>query len=134
AGAAAWTGAREPGKTPATTFSAEFLGTLQTLHLLARAEDVAKSQWDGNSHKQKFPGALVYRGVVYDHIQYSNRGQGSAYISGKNKWGLKFNRGNKVPFIDHDGVPFPALVRGLNLNPGCSTPYLPVLRGIAGLD
>src|SRR5439155_1707241 len=82
----------------------EFLGTLQALTLLARGEDVARSQWDGAAHKQKQQGTLVYHGVVYDHIQYSNRGQGSAYIAGKNKWGLKFNRGHKVPLIDHDGL------------------------------
>ena len=76
AGPAAWTGSREPGKAPPVTYSAEFLGTLQAMHLLARAEDVAKSQWDGNFHKQRQQGTLVYRGVVYDHIQYSNRGQG----------------------------------------------------------
>jgi hypothetical protein len=134
AGLAAWTGASNPGKTPALTFSPEFLGTLQSLTLIARAEDVAKSQWDPAAHKQKQQGTLVYRGIVYDHIQYSNRGQGSAHIAGKNKWGLRFNRAHRVPFIDHDGVPFPAPIRSLNLNPGCSTPYLPVLRGIAGMD
>lgn len=133
-GPAAWTGARDPGKTKPLTFSTEFLGTLQSLTLLARADDVAKSQWDGNFHKQKQQGAIVYRGVVYDHVQYSNRGQGSAYIAGKNKWGLKFNDGHRVPFVDHDGVPFPAAIDSLNLNPGGSTPYLPAFRGIGGLD
>ena len=39
-----------------------------------------------------------------------------------------------MPFADHDGVPFPASCHNLDLNPGQSTPYLPVLRGIAGLD
>jgi hypothetical protein len=134
AGPAAWTGSREPGKAPAVTYSTEFLGTLQSMHLLARAEDVAKSQWDPGAHKQKQQGTLVCRGVVYDHIQYSNRGQGSAHIAGKNKWGLKFNHGHGVPFIDHDGVPFPAACGSLNLNPGGSTPYLPIFRGISGLD
>ena len=134
AGPAAWSGSREPGKSLQVNYSSEFLGTLQSMHLLARAEDVAKSQWDGNFHKQKQQGTLVYLGVVYDHIQYSNRGQGSAHIAGKNKWGLKFNRGHEVPFIDHDGVPFPAACNSLNLNPGGSTPYLPVHRGISGLD
>ena len=134
AGPAAWSGSRKPGKALPVNYSTEFLGTLQTLHLLARADDVAKSQWDGNAHKQKQQGTLVYRGVVYDHIQYSNRGQGSAHIAGKNKWGLKFNRGHDVPFADHDGKPFPAACDGLDLNPGGSTPYLPVHRGIAGLD
>jgi hypothetical protein len=133
-GPAAWTGASEPGKTPTVTYSPEFLGTLQSLHLLARADDVARSQWDGNFHKQKQLGTLVYRGVVYDHIQFSNRGQGSAHIAGKNKWGLKFNKGHDIPFVDHAGVPFPDEVDSLDLNPGGSTPYLPVLRGITGLD
>ena len=76
---------------------------------------------------------IVYRGVVYDHIQYSNRGQGSAHLAGKNKWGLNFND-SALPFQDHDGVPFPATIRTLNLNPGGSTPHIPVFRGITGLD
>mgnify|MGYP003347751673 CR=1 FL=1 len=106
---------------------------MQALHLIARTEDVAKSQWDGNFHRQKQQGTVVYRGAVYDHIQYSNRGQGSAHISGKNKWGLKFAKGHDLPFLDHEGKPF-AECNGLALNPGQSTPYLPVHRGIAGLD
>ncbi len=134
AGPAAWAGSREPGKAPAAVYSADFLGTMQALRLIARAEDVAKSQWDGNAHKQKQQGTVVYRGVVYDHVQYSNRGQGSAHISGKNKWGIKFNHGHDLPLVDHDGVPFPEALDSLNLNPGGSTPYLPVLRGVAGLD
>lgn len=132
-GPAAWTGAREP-KAKTVEYSAKFLGTLQPLTLLAKAEDVAKSQWDGTFHKQRQPGTVVYRGVVYDHVQYSNRGQGSAHIAGKNKWAVKFNDGHHLPFVDHDGVPFPAPVNGLDLNPGGSTPYLPVHRGITGLD
>lgn len=133
-GPAAWTGAREPGKTPAVTYTPEFLGTLQSMQLLAQRKDVERSQWDGGFHKQKQLGTLVYRGVVYDHIQFSNRGQGSAHIAGKNKWGLKFNKGHDVPFVDHAGVPFPDEIDSLNLNPGGSTPYLPVHRGITGLD
>lgn len=134
AGPAKWVGSREPGKTPALTFTTEFLNTLQPLRLLARTEDVAKSQWDGNAHKQKQQGTIVYHGVVYDHMQFSNRGQGSAHISSKNKWGLKFNEDHDLPLVDHDGIPFPDACGSLNLNPGGSTPYLPILRGIAGLD
>lgn len=133
-GPAAWTGSREPGKTKAVTYSADFLGTLQSIHLIAKADDVAKSQWDGKFHKQRQEGTLVYRGVVYDHIKYSNRGQGSAHIAGKNKWALKLNDTQKMPFVDHDGVPFPDTIDSLDLNPGGSTPYVPVLRGITGLD
>ncbi|HSI33230.1 MAG TPA: CotH kinase family protein [Tepidisphaeraceae bacterium] len=134
AGPAAWAGAITPGKSPVLQFSPEFLGTLQSLHLIARAGDVAKSQWDPGAHKQRQQGTLVYRGVVYDHIEYSNRGQGSAHIGGKNKWAVKLGAGSGLRFLDHDGVPFPAPVKGLDLNPGGSTPYLPTLRGITGLD
>jgi hypothetical protein len=133
AGPAAWSGTRDPGKTQILNFSSEFLSTLQTMHLLANADDVARSQWDGAFHRKKLPGTIVYRGIVYDHIQFSNRGQGSAHIAGKNKWGLKFNE-RSVPFQDHDGVAFADKIRSLNLNPGGSTPYIPVFRGITGLD
>ena len=133
-GLAPWARSREPGKIPVSTYPVNFLNTMQTLTLVARADDVARSQWDGGAHKQKQQGALVYRGIVYDHIEYSNRGQGSAHISGKNKWGLKFNDRHDVPLLDQDGVPFPAPCTSLNLNPGGSTAYLPVLRGITGLD
>ncbi len=132
-GPAAWTGAREP-KAKAVEYPAKFLGTLQPLTLLAKADDVAKSQWDPQFHKQRLPGTVVYSGVVYDHVLYSNRGQGSAHIAGKNKWAVKFNDGHRLPFVDHDGVPFPVSVGGLDLNPGRSTPYIPVHCGITGLD
>ncbi len=134
AGPAPWTGTRDPGKTALLKFSTEFLGTLQTLHLLSNSEDVARSQWDGGAHRKKHLGTIIYQGIVYDHIQYSNRGQGSAHIAGKNKWGLKFNAGHAVPFHDHNGIRLPGSVRSLNLNPGGSTPYIPVYRGISGLD
>ena len=103
-GAAAWTGSRQPGKAPAATYPAAFLGTLQAVHLLARAEDVAKSQWDPKFHKKRQEGTVVYRGVVYDHIHYRNSGQASAHAGGKNKWVIKFNRGHDLPFADHHGV------------------------------
>src|SRR5205823_5654322 len=99
-GPAAWVGSRQPGKVPAVTYPAAFLRTLQAVHLLARSEDVAKSQWDGSAHKKEFEGTVVYRGVVHDHVRFRNRGQGSAHLGGKNKWGLKFNGGQHLPLID----------------------------------
>jgi hypothetical protein len=147
AGPAPWSGSREPGKAAVVTYPAAFLETLQAVHLLARAEDVAKSQWNPAFHKKKQEGTVVYRGVVYDHIHYRNSGQVSAHAGGKNKWAIKFNRGRDLPFVDHDGLPFTAGplapaggeagVRGwheLRLNPGTHNPFIPVLRGITGLD
>jgi hypothetical protein len=132
-GVPAWSGAREPGK-PLRTFTAEFLNTIKPYHLIANGEDVATSQWDGNAHKKRFQGTFVYDGVVYDHIAFHNRGQGSAYISGKNKWGLKFNSEHSVPLQDNRGRPYRKKWTSVDLNPGTHTPYSPVHRGIAGLD
>lgn len=129
-----WSGAREPGKTPARKFSASFLNTIKPYHLIARGEDIATSQWDGGAHKKRFPGTFVYDGVVYDHIAFTNRGQGSAYISGKNKWALKFNKEQPVPLRNNRGERYRVPWNGVDLNPGTHTPYIPVHRGIAGLD
>ena len=133
-GVPAWTGASQPGRTPPVTFPAEFLRTVPAYHLLARTEDVARSQWDGGANRKRFLGTLIYEGRVYDHIQFHNRGTGSAYISGKNKWGFKFNHGHELIARDLHGRAYESTWDSLNLNPGLSTPYLPVLAGIAGLD
>lgn len=132
-GLPAWTGSREPGK-PVRSFTSEFLNTIEPYHLIARGEDVAASQWDGNAHRRRFPGTFVYGGVVYDHIAFHNRGQGSAHISGKNKWGLKFNADHAVQLKDNTGQPYRVKWTGVDMNPGTHTPYIPVHRGIAGLD
>ena len=133
-GVPAWTGANQPGKTPPVTFPAEFLRTIPSYHLLAQAEDAARSQWDGSANRRPFYGTLVYDGRVYDHIQFHNRGTGSTYISGKNKWGFKFNRTHELAARDIHGRSSAHTWDSLNLNPGLSTPYLPVHAGIAGLD
>jgi hypothetical protein len=133
-GVPAWSGSREPGKAPLQKFSAAFLNTIKPYHLIARGEDVATSQWDGGAHKKRFAGTFVYDGVVYDHIAFTNRGQGSAYISGKNKWALKFNKEHPVPLTDNQGRRYQKPWNGVDLNPGTHTPYIPVQRGIAGLD
>lgn len=133
-GVPAWTGARRPGKSPPETYSPEFLRTVPAYHLLARAEDVARSQWDGGANRRRFAGTLVVDGRVLDHIEFHNRGTGSAYISGKNKWGFKFSRTHELAPRDIHGRPYAHRWDSLNLNPGLSTPYLPVHCGIAGLD
>src|SRR2546426_227217 len=60
-----WTGASKPGSTPPITFSARFLTTLPVYHLIARAGDVERSQWDAASNRKPFFGTLVYDGRVY---------------------------------------------------------------------
>lgn len=128
-----WTGASRPDRSESWTFSSEFLGTLSTYHLIADAEDVAKSQWDGAFNRQPFSGTLVYEGQVYDHIQFHNRGQASTYVAGKNKWGFRFTPGHGFQARDRQGKPFARPWGSFNLN-ACASPWAPVNRGMAGLD
>ncbi|WP_254506803.1 CotH kinase family protein [Anatilimnocola floriformis] len=133
-GVPAWSGSREPGKSPERKFTSEFLNTIKPYHLIARGQDIATSQWDGGAYKKRFPATFVYEGQVYDHMEFSNRGQGSAYISGKNKWALKFPKAEPQR-AEWKDLPTALPSRNdIDLNPGQSTPYLPVLRGVAGLD
>ena len=70
------------------------MNSLPIYHLIAQAQDVTNCQ-DNSSFNDKvyrFEGALVYDGVVYDHMHYRIRGHGSTYNTGKNKWKLRFNR------------------------------------------
>jgi hypothetical protein len=133
-GPSTYTGAIRPGKSEPLTFSPDFLATLPAYHLLANAEDVANSQWNGGFHRKHFEGTLVVEGKVYDHIGFHSRGQGSAHISGKNKWGLRFDRHHPLAAKRNDGTPYNQAWDSLNLNPGLSTPYIPIFCGIGGLD
>ena len=132
-GVPTWTGAAEPGRTPALDFSAKFLATLPVYHLLARTEDVARSQWDEAFNKKPFSGTLVYEGRVYDHIQFHNRGMASTYVAGKNKWGFKFNRAREFAPRDNGGQKYKHPWDNLTLN-ACASPWAQVNRGMAGMD
>ena len=132
-GIPAWTGASQSGKTPPLVFPADFLTTLPTYRLLARAEDVERSQWDGGANKQRFAGTLVYDGRVYDHIQFHNRGQASTYVSGKNKWGFRFNRAHEFQSRDLWGRLHRYPWNSLSMN-ACASPWAPINRGMAGMD
>ncbi len=132
-GAPGWTGASQPGKTPPLTFPPPFFATLPTYHLLARSDDVEKSQWDGGSNKKRFAGTLVYDGRVYDHIQFHNRGQASTYVAGKNKWGFKFNRAHDFRARDLWGRKYKYSWNSFSMN-ACASPWAQVNRGLAGMD
>ena len=132
-GVPAWTGASKPGSTPLLTFSPAFLTSLPVYHLIARAGDVERSQWDTASNRKPFLGTLIYDGRVYDHIQFHNRGQASTYLAGKNKWGLRFNRSQEFEARDLWGRRYRYPWRGFNLN-ACASPWAQVNRGMAGMD
>ena len=95
-GVPAWTGAVRPGFTAAQTFETNITRRVRPYHLLSRAQDVADCQYNSaySDNVFRFEGALVVDRRVYDHIHYHVRGQTFVYVTGKNKWKLKFNRGH----------------------------------------
>jgi hypothetical protein len=132
-GVPAWTGASQPGRTPPLQFSSAFLQTLPVYHLVARHEDVERSQWDGGYNKRRLHGTFVHDGRVFDHVLFQNRGQASTYVSGKNKWGIHFNTAHEFHPRNHRGEPYARPWDHLNLS-GCSSPWVQINRGMAGLD
>ena len=133
-GMPAWTGfPAEPGRGMPWTFPSALFGTLPAMTLLAAKNDVEHSQWDSAWYKRPLSGTLIIDGKIYDHITWHNRGQGSTYVSGKNKWGFKSNRTRDFTPANFAGLP---LIRGLDslsMN-ACASPWVQSNRGMAGLD
>ncbi len=131
-GAPAWTGAIRPGA-PAVTYPAATVNSLQTYQIIADATDVTNSQYVNTYERVQFPGTLVYDGVVYDHIQFKVRGNGSTYQCGKNKWNIYFNRSRDLQARDNWGKKYAETWGNLLLNANAS-PWVPANRGAAGVE
>ncbi len=132
-GTPAWTGAFNPGVTSAVTYPPALQDSLPVYQLVANSADVTNSQYNSSYNGQRFPGTLVYEGVVYDHIQFNNRGEASTYVSGKNKWRFHFNRARDLAARDNWGRPYAETWDELNLN-ACASPWAAVHRGMAGVE
>ena len=131
-GVPAWTGSnRVNGKKE--TFPSRVMESLPTYHLIANATDVTNSQYNSSFDAVRFNGTLVYDGKVYDHIEFRNRGEFSTYVSGKNKWRLFFNRTRGLQARDNYGRKYAQPKKTINLN-GCASPWMPVNRGMAGME
>ncbi|MSU34329.1 MAG: hypothetical protein EXS36_04330 [Pedosphaera sp.] len=132
-----WRGANRPGAAGTNgaviSFPTTVLNSLPIYQLIANASDVTRSQYDSSANNVRMRGTLVYDGVVYDHIQFNNRGEASTYVSGKNKWRFHFNRARAFAARDAWDRPYREGWDTLNLN-GCSSPWAAVNRGMAGLD
>ena len=115
------------------TFPKSALEHLPIYHLIANARDVDRSQYNSGSRGRHFAGALVYDGVVYDHIEFSNRGEFSTYQSGKNKWRFHFNRAHDFAPRDNYGKRYRSKIKTMNMN-ACASPWVPVNRGMAGME
>lgn len=132
-GPAPWTAALQPGKTEPLTFSSAMQQTLPTFTLIARADDVLRSQYDQGSYKHRFTGAFVFDGRVYDHMEFNNRGSASTYVSGKNKWGFHLPATHELAMRDQWGRPLKRAWDGFAMN-ACASPWVQINRGMTGLD
>ena len=138
-GIPAWTGAfrrtadAAGAATPAVTYPESLTRSMQAFHLLALANDVERSQYNSGFNSVRFYGTMVRDGVVYDHIQFNNRGDGSTYNTGKNKWRFHFNTARDCQVYDDRGQPWGQLRNGFSLG-ACAGPWATVNRGMAGLD
>ncbi|MEO8350861.1 MAG: lamin tail domain-containing protein [Chthoniobacteraceae bacterium] len=138
-GVPAWRGALRPmpfAGFPATapqTFPSEVLESIPPYHLIANALNVTNSQYNNSFNDQRFFGTLVYDGVVYDHIQFKNRGIGSTYVSGKNKWAFIFNRARDFRPRDNWGKRYTNDWNSFGMDANAS-PWAAVNRGSAGVE
>jgi hypothetical protein len=138
-GLPAWNGALFPtafgtsAATPVVNYPSATIGSLPPYHLIASPADILNSQYTSAYNGVRFRGTLVYNGVVYDHIEFKNRGIGSTYVSGKNKWNLFFNRSRDFYPLDNWGRKYSEGWNNLVLNANAS-PWAPVNRGSAGIE
>ncbi|MEM7384912.1 MAG: lamin tail domain-containing protein [Verrucomicrobiota bacterium] len=131
-GVPGWRGRREPGGA-VREFTPDELNVLPTYHLIAKEDDVERSQYVSAAEGNRFPGTMVYNGEVFDHLEFANRGEFSTYVSGKNKWRFYFRTGHDFPVRDNYGRRYGRRVRILNFN-ACASPWVPANRGMSGLD
>ncbi len=115
------------------TFSPALLNTMQVWQLITNATDHDNMLYTGAFNGIRFYGTFVYEGKVYDHIQYNNRGIGSTYVSGKNKFALKFNRTRDVRVRNNWGNYFDADWNSVPVD-ACASPWAAVHRGMSGVE
>lgn len=121
---------------PATalqTFPVSELNRIRPWHLIANATDVSSSQYVDTSDGVSMHAAVVYDGKVYDHVLFANRGIGSTYQSGKNKWTISFNRARDVHVRDNWGRLYNETWNSMALDANAS-PWASVHRGAAGVE
>jgi hypothetical protein len=138
-GVPAWQAAIKPGDRgplgEVIEYPEQVMRLVPAYHLISQEADVLNCQYNSayRDGGYRFQGTLVYDGRVYDHIRYRVRGQNSTYVSGKNKWKLRFNRGHFFEGRDDYGSPYKTRIKTLNFS-ALSAPWAPQNRGMAGMD
>lgn len=113
-----YTGSLRPGVLPNVVYSGDVLDNLATYHLIANATDVQNSQYNQSFNEVLFRGTFVYEGIVYDHVEFRNRGQASTYQVGKNKWKIEFQTGHNLQARDNYGNLYAEPLDEINILPG----------------
>lgn len=113
-----YTASLQPGVQPNVVYSGNVLETFATYHLLANATDIQNSQYNPQFNEVLFRGTLVYDGVVYDHVEFRNRGVASTYAVGKNKWKIEFLNGHPLLARDNYGNLYAEPWDEINVLPG----------------
>lgn len=113
-----YTGSLRPGVLPNQVYSGDVLDNIATYQLIANAGDVQNSQYNGAFNEVLFNGTFVYNGVVYDHVEFRNRGVASTYQVGKNKWKIEFLDGHLLAAHDNYGNSYERLLDEINVLPG----------------
>ncbi len=114
--------------------SAEALKTLPVYSLITRDADVNQcAAWFNTSDQLlqdlsgrrnegrlhfNWEGAVVYDGVVYDHVTYRLRGANGRYHYGKRSFRIRFNEGHYLAAKDQSGKLFPTKWRELTTAKG----------------
>jgi hypothetical protein len=128
-----WQGAFRPGTTPLQTFPASVQDDLPVYTLIANGTDVINSQYNSGSDTVRFRATFVYDGTVYDHIEFRNRGEGSTYVTGKNKWRFYFNRARDLPAKNNLGEDYQETWGSMS-GDACASPWAALHRGSGGIE
>lgn len=113
-----YTASLRPGVQPNIVYSGAALDNLATYHLIANASDVQNSQYNQAYNEVLFNGTFIYDGIVYDHIEFRNRGVYSTYQVGKNKWKIEFLTGHHLAARDNYGNLYAEPLDEINILPG----------------
>ncbi len=113
-----YTASLRPGVSPNVVYSGNVLEEIATYQLIANATDVQNSQYNSSFDEVPFSGTFVYDGIVYDHVEFRNRGVASTYQVGKNKWKIEFNTGHFLRARDNYGNLYPEGWDEINILPG----------------
>jgi hypothetical protein len=117
-GVPSWKGAVRPSvTTPIVEVGTNAMRSLPVYHLISKKDTVERSTWkdqyQGNYYN--YSGAVVYDGMVYDHIRFRTRGGVWRYAMGKNMWKFDMNRGHDFEPRDNFGKRYDSSWRKINL-------------------